>query len=286
MAILTIFAIICFDVSSQMIMSYGMESPSFTIVHEDTDKFDVLDTCYLTVTYKFRYRSNEKDDSLSYNDMMNLEMGSKYNAFYSRDLRNLDIKNTLELKKHLFLYPPEDGAIGFDILTDHVGKLMTVTNRIPYTTQVIEYTEAIPAVDWKYTNAEADTIMGYVCRIAEGSYGGRNWKVWYTDEIPVPYGPWKLNGAKGLVLKAADTENNFVFEAEGLTQKPQPIIRYSWDRKKMDKDEWKKFEKDMYANAGAFVRSTGVRINIFDDSEKGFHRFTGDWAEYYNPLEK
>jgi GLPGLI family protein len=47
-----------------------------------------------------------------------------------------------------------------------------------------------------------------------------------------PYGPWKLNGAKGLVLKAADTEGNFVFEAVGLTQKEQPIIRYEWNRKK------------------------------------------------------
>ncbi|WP_438638229.1 GLPGLI family protein [Muribaculum gordoncarteri] len=44
-------------------------------------------------------------------------------------------------------------------------------------------------------------------------FGGRNWKVYYTNDIPVPYGPWKLNGVKGLVLKAEDSENNFIFEA-------------------------------------------------------------------------
>jgi len=95
---------------------------------------------------------------------------------------------------------------------------------------------------------------------------------------------WKLNGVKGLVLKAVDTENNFIFEAVGLTQKPQSIIRYDWSRKKMKKEDWKKFERDMYKNAGSFVRNTGARILIMDNSEQGFHRLNEDWSQYYNPI--
>ena len=103
---------------------------------------------------------------------------------------------------------------------------------------------------------------------------------------PLPYGPWKLNGAKGLILKAEDAGNNFVFEAEGLTQKPQPIIRYDWKRKVMKKDDWKRFEQDIYKNAGAFVRNTGARVLITDNSEKGFHKLNEEWSQFYNPLEK
>ena len=88
------------------------------------------------------------------------------------------------------------------------------------------------------------------------------------------------------ILKAEDTEHNFVFEAEGLTQKTQPIIRYDWNRKIMKKDDWKRFEREMYQNAGAFVRNTGARIIIMDNSEQGFHRLNEDWSQFYNPLEK
>ena len=128
--------------------------------------------------------------------------------------------------------------------------------------------------------------MGYHCHAAKCTYGGREWKVYYTNDIPLPYGPWKLNGVKGLVLKAEDSEHNFVFEAEGLTQKTQPIIRYDWNRKTMNKEDWKRFEREMYQNAGAFVRNTGARIIIMDNSEQGFHRLNEDWSQFYNPLEK
>lgn len=111
-------------------------------------------------------------------------------------------------------------------------------------------------------------------------------RLYYTNDIPLPYGPWKLNGVKALILKADDSEHNFVFEAEGLTQKTQPIIRYDWNRKTMNKEDWKRFEREMYQNAGAFIRNTGARIIIMDNSEQGFHRLNENWVQFYNPLEK
>lgn len=283
---LTVLLAVSLFCYSQMRITYQLDSPSFILGIQNTDKYEVLDSSYLTVTYKLNYRSSHNDDQLSYNDMLNLEMGTNYNAFYSRNIRKIDNYNTEELKKGYMLIPPQEDYIGFDILSNHKDKTSTVTNRIPYTTQVIEYSESTPEIEWKYIDAPTDSIMGYECKLAEGTYGGRNWKVWYADEIPVPYGPWKLNGTKGLILKAADTENNFVFEAEGLTQTPQAIVRYDWDRKKMSKKEWQKFEKDMYANAAAFVRNTGARIKIRDNSAKGSHFLTEDWTAFYNPLEK
>ena len=71
-----------------------------------------------------------------------------------------------------------------------------------------------------------------------------------------------------------------------MTQQQQPVIRYSWNRKSMDKDEWARFEEDMYRNAGVFVRGSGAIVLIMDDSEKGSHRLKEDWSEYYNPLER
>lgn len=196
---------------AQVTVSYAMDTPTFTLAHEDTDKYETLDTCYLNVSYQFKYRNSD---------------------------------------------------------------------------QVIEYSEQSESPEWTYIPDEIATVMDYHCHVATCNYGGRNWKVYYTNDIPVPYGPWKLNGVKGLVLKAEDSENNFIFEAVGLTQKPQPIIRYDWSRKKMKKEDWKKYEQEMYKNAGAFVRNTGARILIMDNSEQGFHRLNEDWSQYYNPLER
>lgn len=276
----------CGKLSAQMTIAYAMSTPSFTLAHEDTDKYQTLDTCYLTITYRFKYKASEKDDSLSYDDLMNLQLGRRYNAFYSRNLRDLDIQNTKEIKTTMQFQTVPENYVGFDILVNHNDSTTVVTNRIPYTTQVIEYTETSPVHSWTYIPEDTATVMGYHCHVAKCNYGGREWKVYYTNDIPLPYGPWNLNGVKGLILKAEDAEHNFVFEAEGLTQKPQPIIRYDWNRKTMNKEDWKQFEREMYQNAGAFVRNTGARILIMDNSEQGFHRLNEDWSQYYNPLER
>lgn len=280
------FLLACVDISAQVSVTYAMDTPTFTLAHEDTDKFQTLDTCYLTVTYRFKYKATEKDDSLSHNDLMDLQLGRKYNAFFSRNLRDLDIQNTKELKTTMQFHTVPENYAGFDILINHVDSTTIVTNRVPYTSQVIEYSDNTPAPAWTYVPEDTATVMGYHCHAAKCNYGGRKWKVYYTNDIPLPYGPWKLNGVKALVLKAEDSEHNFVFEAEGLTQKKQPIIRYDWNRKAMNKEDWKRFEREMYQNAGAFVRNTGARIIIMDNSEQGFHRLNEDWSQYYNPLEK
>ena len=273
---------------AQMRIAYGMDTPSFILVHEDTDRSETLDSCYLTVSYEVRHRASEHDDSLSRSNIMDLQAGRLFNAFFSRDLRDLDIENTHSLKTVMQIETIPDGYLGWDILLSHSDSVMTVTNRLPFTTQVTEYTEKLPAIEWREIPEETDTVMGYPCRTAVGSFGGREWTVAYTEAIPLPYGPWKLNGEKGLILKASDADGGYLFEAVGLTQKKAPILRYDWPRKRMGKREWMEFERDMYANAGAFARNTGTRILITDNSEKGFHPLneSDDWVEYYNPLEK
>lgn len=280
-----VLALSAVGVSAQMKIAFGLESPEFALAPVSTDKYQTLDTCYLTVSYTFRSKSGERDDSLTRENLMELQMGNAYNAFFNRDLRDLDISNTKEMKeKMVFSFIPS-GYIGWDILKDNKANKETITNRLPFSEQVIEYEEIVPELTFRPTE-ETDSVMGYFCKSAVCDYGGRSWKVYYTEEIPLPYGPWKLNGADGLILKALDTENNFVFEAVGMTQQQQPVIRYSWNRKSMDKDEWARFEEDMYRNAGVFVRGSGAIVLIMDDSEKGSHRLKEDWSEYYNPLER
>ena len=274
---------------AQVTMSYAMDTPQLSFIWQNTDKYETLDSAYLTVTYSLRYRSSETDKTMSSEDLMNLQMGRVYNAFFSSNLREADIANTESMKTSMYFSAGyATTLIGFDLLLSYKDSTLTETNRLPFTTQVIEYTEHTPSISWQYTPYDTLTVMGYLCSAAICTHGGRVWKVYYTDMIPLPYGPWKLGGTPGLILKAMDTENNFVFEAAGLTRKPAPIIRYNWDRRKMKKDEWKKYESYIYEHAGAFARNTGTRIVISDNSSRGFHRLSenDNWSEYHVTLER
>ena len=72
------------------------------------------------------------------------------------------------------------------------------------------FEERLPP-DWEiYTDTEE--ILGYPCQKAKTRYGGRDWTAWFAADIPIGEGPWLLRGLPGLILKAEDAEQHYVFE--------------------------------------------------------------------------
>jgi GLPGLI family protein len=66
--------------------------------------------------------------------------------------------------------------------------------------------ETIPSINWKIN--EAFKVIGqFKCQQAVGYFRGRTYTVWFASEIPVPYGPWKLQGLPGLILEVKDGRN-------------------------------------------------------------------------------
>lgn len=61
--------------------------------------------------------------------------------------------------------------------------------------------------------SETKVIEGYTCYKAEAYYRGRTWTAWFTPQIPVPFGPWKLLGLPGLILQAYDATGEVSFDA-------------------------------------------------------------------------
>ena len=88
----------------------------------------------------------------------------------------------------------------FNSLSDN--KLTTISVMAPFT---YKYEEETPLIEWKLSD-ETQTVCGYECRKADGEYGGRKWTAWYAEEIPVPFGPWKMTGLPGLVMLATDSD--------------------------------------------------------------------------------
>lgn len=82
------------------------------------------------------------------------------------------------------------------------------------TDEPVYYTEPFSEMVWEIGDS-TKTILDYECIQAETDYHGRHWTAWFSPEVPMPYGPWKLHGLPGLIFKAG-AEGGFLFEATGI----------------------------------------------------------------------
>lgn len=67
------------------------------------------------------------------------------------------------------------------------------------------------SLEWTITD-ETKTIAGFPCVKATTNFRGREWIAWFTSEIPLSFGPWKLNGLPGLILETYDSTNKFIWK--------------------------------------------------------------------------
>ena len=72
------------------------------------------------------------------------------------------------------------------------------------------YHEPLEEPVWIYLPGDT-TIRDYPCKKAITHFNGRQWSVWYTQEIPINEGPWKLWGLPGLILRATEDQGIFSF---------------------------------------------------------------------------
>ncbi len=68
----------------------------------------------------------------------------------------------------------------------------------------------LPKINWKITT-ESKKIGTFLCFKAIALFRGRNYEAWFTPDLPIPSGPWKLHGLPGLILEAQDTKAEFKY---------------------------------------------------------------------------
>lgn len=88
------------------------------------------------------------------------------------------------------------------------------------------YEESADSLQWTILPGDS-VILNYQCRYAQVEYGGREWRVAYTDEIPISAGPWKLVGLPGLVLFAQDKTGTHTFLVQSIFNVENQIISES-----------------------------------------------------------
>ena len=106
--------------------------------------------------------------------------------------------------------------------------------------------EDTPTFQWIITDS-TKTVCGYACQLATTDFRGRSYKAWFTPEIPISDGPWKLSGLPGLILEAYDTQNHYHYTLIGIKQSDlKPVEFYNYWERKYEKIERIKYLKAQY----------------------------------------
>ena len=93
-----------------------------------------------------------------------------------------------------------------NVLTDvERSEVVAVEPIYPYR---YETHEPMAKIDWTLTD-DTLTISGLLCHRATGKLYGKQWTVYYTEEIPSSAGPWRLRGLPGLIIKAENEAHTF-----------------------------------------------------------------------------
>ncbi len=126
------------------------------------------------------------------------------------------------------------------------------------------YEEPRATVKWKIEDETKD-ILGYECVKAIGKYHGRKWEVWFTPDIPISDGPWKLCGLPGLILYAKDKSGEFIFEATGI-EKDTGVLTPVYGMEEYEKIKRKDLLKAQRSHAdnpaGSYAAFSGSSISL------------------------
>lgn len=153
---------------------------------------------------KFFNTVNEKVDSM----MSTTEGRMAYGQMIRAAMANNDVTNLPIKKEPLYVLKNK---------TDSVTSVYDLIGADFWT-----YEEPLLPQEWELTDS-TKRILGYDCYKAETTYRGRKWTAWFTPEIPLHDGPWKLCGLPGLILEAIDATGEYAFTADGIELTPTEI---------------------------------------------------------------
>ncbi len=260
-----------------------------------------VDTTCLEVVYNLKYRKQRGEGS--YHEMLVvLQVGVTRQKYYSM-IRQFtdDIQRDVAGQSKDLAAAPGVGyqhqytdeelrikaAAGKDWLNSEIWTdipTRTVTERThDYKKKdlSVEYDEELPVFEWNLSE-QADTIGGLVCTPATTQFRGRKWMVWFTPEIPVGAGPWKFNGLPGLILKAQDSEQDFVWECRHIEQKAVPIVYYKVERQVLTRPRWRRYMRQIHEAPLTMLGEGGNYGFVHGDRRIGED---DNWTIPYNPIE-
>lgn len=270
----------------------GMNAQITIIDLNSVFQSDSIDQARLVVQYELKYvndTTNEKQLQKPLKETLMLEIGQRVSKCYSYTVYLRDSVLTADFKagasqetiiQHAQAY--SNGNITYQIFKNHPMGKVTTTDRLGTTNILCEEDNERP--EWQL-HPDTMTFLSYPCQKATCRFKGRDYTAWYTMDIPVSDGPWKLHGLPGLIVKAEDSHGHFTFTCTGLEQcrDVKPILMHTKGREKLSRKELDKMYERYYTDPMGFIAATAPNVTMKITDEQG--NPVKKLSYPYNPIE-
>ena len=217
-----------FAISLLLLLPFAARAQMTEPIGRDVASKKTIGTYNLSVTYNFSYLRDTVRKSRRV-DIERLDIGKEFSRYYSALAEQEDsalcgrLVETGGKSRSSFAFA--DTPQRYEDFFINYPKKGVLTCRTEIVNTDYEYTEPVSKFNWTFVDSTAE-VLGYKCKMAVATFRGREWRVYYTEDVPTKYGPWKFYGLPGLILKAADSKNWFEWEAVGISQEPGNICIY------------------------------------------------------------
>ena len=197
----------------------------------------LLDTALIKVGYDRQVIQDTLNPLNVENDYLTLQAGKNASAFYSAEYRVEDsLIKFSDTEKFLLLNRDEErrkrrARLEKEVIFRRHDIDQTWSHLRFDLTDWILY-ESLEKPNWVITD-ETDIILGFPCIKATTNFRGREWIAFFTPDIPVQEGPWKLYGLPGLILKAYDSKRHYFYEAKDINSKSPGLVEYVNNRDRL-----------------------------------------------------
>ena len=237
-----------------------------------------------TVSYRFVYDVQAKvfeNSNLRQSDEHWLDIGGKGISYYYSHWQSQAIQLMDSIRRY-------GGSVGdYERVLHEKGVepsyfLYFIFKNYPQTGQLtvdypnmelFQYQETM-GQNWELV--EGDTIiLNHPCQKAICNYHGRTWIAFYATDIPISDGPWKLCGLPGLILRAYDHSDSFIFNCVGIYQNVGGDIAMMDSKRRVLKPaQVHKLIEQIANNPDEYMRAKGRYSQTYDEKGRPF-----DWSK-------
>lgn len=237
------------------------------------------------VTYKINFVKDSTEQNYKFDELSYLFFNSKKSYFLSlnkyksdstlhslKNNKNATITNSLNRPRY---------TSNFNFSIEKANDSIIFKEKIAGVGNFIYFEKNNLKNNWKIDLQELK-VLGYNCKRASLTYGGRIWYAWFTNEIPVSEGPYKFSGLPGLILRIEDSKKQYYIEAIGIskTEFPENII-YKYSQEILtNREEFIKVKRNYYQNP---VQASNGRMNYIDKVKE--REFIERMRKNNNPIE-
>ena len=183
------------------------------------------------IKYEITYRTQSVKDTTACDengkyvyrqDDMRLEVGEMVSYFYSPTKRAYDdgllklVKPGDVAKSNVSKSNVSRGNITMNFFRNYPKGKTTYIDKV--LSEKFRIEEPMEQPKWEIVADSTKKILNYDCQMARTTFKGRQWTAWFAADIPLDNGPWKLCGLPGLILRASDAQQQYIFDCVGMKQ--------------------------------------------------------------------